>query len=407
MLRGPQLFDLFSGEPFPHPTALGADHYVPFLKSKPGELEALANMPSPVRQRLTPFIDVEVEGKGTGEPPGRSRLPRMPAHLQTIFGTQPFFLDCGSMAPGQRLRVGQGRARGEVAAAEYILVECERLRLNFVPVVRSGASPALVDLVKRTTDGGRGACLRIAIGDGAFRNGGIAAEILGWLERTRTEPAVTDLALDLRYIGVDPGFGSRHLARLLGSIPTPREWRSVIVTGTVIPPNLSGYERDSIRVLTRHEWLLWDELKRFGLERMPTFGDYGIQNPEKLVGGGPNMTANLRYSTVDSVVIVRGHAVAGDPQQYRELCKWLIDRPEFRGSGFSQGDLRIQQCADGLGTVGNQNTWRGAGASHHLHAMVEEFSARRSARQLRVTSEETISPLGESLDDGTDSEKTS
>ena len=305
MARHPQLFDLLDRPPFPHPTLLGVEHYVAILKTKQGELDALSNMTSVARKRMTRLFDVDIEGSGSGDPPARSRLPGLPEQLQVILGDQPFFLDCGTISASQEVCVGRGKARGPVPAIEYLLGECERLGLNFIPVVRPGLDARIVGLAREFSDGGRGACLRLSP-SGVILRGGPGAEINRLLEIVGIEPEDTDVVIDLRYISPDAGFGARHIARLIEGLPSISRWRSLVLAGTIIPQTLAGFSEDSIRTVIRHEWLLWNELRNFRLERLPVFADYVIQNPDRLASGGPNMKANLRYSAADSVLIVRG-----------------------------------------------------------------------------------------------------
>lgn len=86
------------------------------------------------------------------------------------------------------------------------------------------------------------------------------------------------------------------------------------------------------------------------------------------------MRANIRY-TSDNVTLVargRGAVVQEGREQYRELCRMLVDRPEFVGSAYSWGDEQIAACASGAIEPGWQNLWRGAGSSHHLRLVTEQ-----------------------------------
>ena len=56
------------------------------------------------------------------------------------------------------------------------------------------------------------------------------------------EPGITDIVLDMRYIDPDPGLETRHILRVIESLPLLAEWRSLILAGTVIPLYLNATE---------------------------------------------------------------------------------------------------------------------------------------------------------------------
>ncbi len=281
MSRSLQLFDQ---PPFPHPTRLGSAHYVPVLKTLTGEMHALENVPSAARDRMTPLVEVHMTSKGTDEAPRSSPLPGLPQAMALILRDRPFFLDFRGLSPRQEVRVGHGKARRSVPAIEYVLGECGERGLNFVPVVRPGLDARLVDLFREVTDADRGACLRLPV-SWVLSTRGFGAELVQLLDLIGMEPEVTDVVIDLQYIEPEPGFEARHIRRVLESLPHLADWRSVVLIGTVIPPNLSGFWEDHITPVARHEWRLWNELRSLGTLRLPTFGDYAIQHPTRPSGG--------------------------------------------------------------------------------------------------------------------------
>jgi hypothetical protein len=88
------------------------------------------------------------------------------------------------------------------------------------------------------------------------------------------------------------------------------------------------------------------------------------------------MRANIRYTVEQLTLVARGHGpvVQAGREQYRELCRMLIEREEFAGREFSLGDAIIEDCATGLCEPGAQALWRGAGTSHHLRQATDQVS---------------------------------
>jgi hypothetical protein len=98
------------GSAFPHPTQHGERHYVPVIKTLPGEMRALEKLAPTVWERMTPLIEVDIMMDETDKPPQRSRLPGIPVKLARIFGRRPFFLDLTWLTMRKKVqgRTGEG-----------------------------------------------------------------------------------------------------------------------------------------------------------------------------------------------------------------------------------------------------------------------------------------------------------
>ncbi len=114
------------------------------------------------------------------------------------------------------------------------------------------------------------------------------------------------------------------------------------------------------------------------LRRRPTYSDYVIAHPDPVEDqSGPaiNMTASLRYSTEDTVLIVKGVRVRENGSAlFPDLLRQLVARPEFAGQAFSRGDGWIEAAAKRDVGPGNAQKWREAGTSHHLTMITRLFA---------------------------------
>jgi hypothetical protein len=87
------------------------------------------------------------------------------------------------------------------------------------------------------------------------------------------------------------------------------------------------------------------------------------------------MSASIRYTTPESWLIVKGRNVNQYGfEQYYDLCKQLIGRPEYVGPEFSWGDEFIWKCAQETAGTGNATTWRKVGVNHHLTLVARQLS---------------------------------
>ena len=87
------------------------------------------------------------------------------------------------------------------------------------------------------------------------------------------------------------------------------------------------------------------------------------------------MSASIRYTTADHWLIVKGKNVRQYGfDQYFELCRTLVELPEYSGENFSWGDRFIMRCARGSGGPGNATTWRKVGTNHHLTLVAQQLA---------------------------------
>ena len=134
-------------------------------------------------------------------------------------------------------------------------------------------------------------------------------------------------------------------------------------------------------IVPRYEWRLYKVLvnnfKKAGL-RIPAFGDYAISHPKvlELDMRITKPSATIRYTTEDGWFIIKGENVRDKKyEQYRVLCKKLIDFKYYYGSAFSWGDNFVQECASGRGKTGNLSTWRQVGTNHHIMKVIQDIAS--------------------------------
>jgi len=147
--------------------------------------------------------------------------------------------------------------------------------------------------------------------------------------------------------------------------------------------DLSDVDAATITTLPRREWELWKTLQRRpnNLPRRDLiFGDYAITHPipKELDPRTMRMSANIRYTTTDTWLVVKGRNVRQYGfDQYFELCKELVQRQEYAGRDFSWGDGYIEDCANGIAGPGNATTWRKVGTNHHVTLVTREIANLR------------------------------
>lgn len=352
--------------------------YVPVLQSFRGELDALSTADAEVRSRIVPVIAI-VGPKNVGkEPLRRDRVRNWVKRAGDAIGTQPFFLDRVRLNPLHPV-VGSG---GKAPVLTRIGEAAGKRGLIFVPVLRMEDGVRTRKLVSNIAlENGRGLALRYRM----LGSVSSSAEPLPGLMEKRLEelslsPGAVDLLLDLEFLSEDVDVSAVALVENIDELSAVGDWRNVVLIGTSMPKSLGGgvVMEGTVGRLPRREWNLWQEIRNLAPRRIPTFGDYAIQNPDPPAmdgGGGPGLRANIRYTLSDVTVVPRGHGsvVVMGAEQYRELCRQIVGTEGFSGATYSWGDMKIAECAEG-GETGSQALWRGAGTSHHLRFVVDQIA---------------------------------
>lgn len=360
------------------PLPVDTRHYVAALQSQPGERDALQNASPDIWERMTPLLHF-VGPKTRSEPFQTQAVRGWVTRLAIAVGAHPIYLDVMRLGPTFPVSTRDG----EVAVLEYIYEASRSHGLRFMPVVWVGESTddhrrIVGDAVLRD---GHGVALRYRMRTCIPPLGtGVGDHVSAELTALGRDASEADLLVDLEYIDPDDELDPDAMAASLKQMLTVGPWRSVVILGTSIPTMMSCVDEGTVGSLPRREWELWSQLQQCDLDRMPTFGDYAIQNPHPPHdGGGPGMRANIRYTTNRETLVARGHGPFYEEgnEQYRGLCQQLVARTEFAGRAFSWGDGVIDDCAQGAVEPGAQRVWRGAGTSHHLRAVSQQLATQQ------------------------------
>jgi hypothetical protein len=361
-----------------HPVPAGRSHYVVVLQSQLGERTALANTSPTIWTHITPLIEILGPKQPDSQPYSIARIRGWVKKVSEAVGTRPCFLDTLRLPPSHSVRFGEQLQ----PALSVIYGEARKRGMEFVPVLRLGDARKTVGQIAQCAGSdGRGIALRYRLLGAASADGRTTATVIRKaLDAVEAEPSGTDLILDMEFLPEDVEVDPEDLAHAVDDLAAAGDWRSVVLIGCSMPSSLGGgvVPEGTIGRLPRHEWLLWLALQRLQPSRLPTFGDYAVQNPRPPLEdqpSGPGQRANIRYTTDEATLVPRavGPVIQHGPEQYRELCQLLVAQPEFAGPEFSWGDRVIADCANGTHDPGWQTQWRAAGTSHHLNHVVHQL----------------------------------
>jgi hypothetical protein len=345
-------------------------HYVPVLKGKRGEFDALAGLADAHRPGLTPLIEViPVPWDWTNDIPTKplgEHLKSTVDRLATSWGgKQPVWLDTLWLEPGDTV---SGKP-----ALEHLFDEA-RGHLHALPVGGPGRDTAHTQSIAaiQATDQ-RGAVLRLDpedLGDPTA----LTAAVTGWLQTVGVTAPAVDLVVDFGAIdsALAPSI-TLAASAIIPTLPYLNDWRTFTLVSGGFPVNLSEIKTDSIHRLARCDWTLWQTVISRNPPRLPAFGDYGIGHPE-LTELDPRIirpTAAIRYTADDEWVIVKRRSTQHGFDQFQTASATVLSQPEWEGKAHCGGCSFIDACAAG-GPTGNLTTWRRVGTLHHLtHTAVQ------------------------------------
>jgi hypothetical protein len=354
-------------------------HYVPILKWKLGEYQALARLESSVKDRVTPLIELPAVGYDFEN----SRVAKsLDDHLKDFgrrlkakWASRTCFVDTKNIASSERMADG-------THPLERVMQLARTEGCTAIPVVALSSdadyrrAAALSDLLD-----GNGAAIRLQLED--FDRPHFADDIARCLDELTVGISEADLIVDLcdqHFLPVTVFV--QTLRASLQRLPTLNRWRTFTVAGSSYPKTLADI--GATAMVPRREWALYRELVRqIGHEsRIPTFGDYAVAHPDpveldmRLI----KPFAKLRYTTPEDWYIAKGRAVRTSGfDQYRAMCDAVVRQPFFDGAAFSDGDRYIAECAAGTETTGNLTTWVWVSSNRHITRVVADLSTFHGA----------------------------
>lgn len=334
--------------------------YVPILKSKQGERQALGGISDAVKDKLVPLLEVD------SVPEDRDLDHHCTLNLSPVaqtWGTErPLFLDPWLVA-------AESSTTG-IDGAEFAFRHAASTGLTFVPVTGLRRSP--LEIAAAVGHSGLGICLRVEEED--LESPTLAQDLDDFLASHGKSHDAADIVIDLSAITGERVARIRGLFRTYTTaFPNLMRWRTVTIAASAFPRNMSAAQGNGATCIDRVEWLAWLGLyqTRGDLLRLPMFGDYAIQHPELMEGYDPRFmppSANIRYTVDNQWLILKGQSVrrVSGVTQYPALAANLMGRREFMGVGHCAGCADIQRCANGAAGMASGAPWRRIGTVHHL-----------------------------------------
>lgn len=350
--------------------------YVPALRWRQGEYQALLRLAPAVKERIVPFLTIPpVEFDFELQQPKKSvheHVHPFVARYQKKWGSYPAWI---ALDP----EIAAGRMNGLLHVFDYIFDGLRPTGSLAIPALPLAADSAELNAAARAASlDGRGAAVQLRLED--LMAGNPRKAIVNLAVALGIDLNELDVIIDLRAPNFEPyaAFASALIAALkrLGNL---HEVRTLVLVGTAMVSSFAQIAKGSDEI-PRHDWLFFRTL----LGILPSgmrgllYGDHTIVHPEFTAQDMRMVkpSGKIVYTGPDIYATRKGSAFRGNEAQMHGHCHAITTEPRFvfRGSGFSHGDAYIQDCANGKVGTGNQTTWKWVAINHHITTVVDDLA---------------------------------
>jgi len=342
--------------------------YVPCLRWKQGEYQAVSRLSDTVKKTLTPLIETPEIGWDFEEEKVKKTIDEHLApfakRVHDKWGKSPCFIDMKLVSDYKRMENGEH-------PTTFIFDKLQKMKCFAIPVTSIDRDEIYQKKVKNilTNNKSVGICFRITIEQAAKST--FKSSLDSLLAKLKVKASESHFVLDLvtpNFVPLD-GF-AKLIQVIVGRLPYLTNWCTFSIIGTSFPETMGSIKK-GLTVVPRYEWQLYKELITNFMEtnlRLPSFGDYSISHPDVLQMDMRLVkpAATIRYTIDDSWCIVKGTSFRDNPRQYYELSRNLEKSSYYYGSNFSFGDKHIKKCAEKKVSSGNLPMWRQVGMNHHI-----------------------------------------
>ena len=350
-----------------------SNHYVPFLKWRQSEYQALFKLKKEIKDLITPYIimppiEYDFEEKRLKKTI-QEHIEPMPKRLKDKWGSRLALLDFHDS-------IEQGIMDNGENVIKYVYTKSLAMGCKLIPVISFEKSKwYLTEIKSIISTQNCGLALRLFLEDLDKPN--INGEIDQVLEMFDLNINNIDLIIDLKTPDKFEPYAlfSNLIFMKVNKINNIKSYRSFVIAAHSL--NLREIKQPG-GLFTRHEWMLYPYLIKKFKDKLPTFGDYTTDNIEFL----PPMdmrkvspSAKLIYTLPQHWQVLKAKAFRGNEIQMVSLCTNIVSLPGYKGVPFSDGDKRIHDTANGKANYGNLGTWKQVAINHHMTKVVHQLSS--------------------------------
>ena len=351
--------------------------YIPALRWRQGEYQALLKLNEAAKNQIVPLITIpDVEFDFEAREPKKSvhdHVHPFAERYSKKWGFRPAWVALDQEIATKRMDDGSH-------VLDYVFRGLRSHSATAVPALPLVADSALIAATRRViASGGQGCGILVRLEDLMAR--GASQSIIKLASTLQIALNESDLILDMRAPNYQP-YGA-FAAALISNLPrlgNLMDYRNFILIGTAIPESLVKISIGTDEI-PRHDWLFYRELLQRlpkGVRR-PNYGDYTTVHPNfeakdmRLI----KPAGKIVYTTDGTWATRKGGSFRDDPDQMHTHCQEILRDPrfKFRGPNFSFGDAYISDCAAENVSSSNLTRWKQVSINHHMTAVVDDLAS--------------------------------
>jgi hypothetical protein len=348
--------------------------YVPSLRWRQGEYQALFRLSNPVKDRIVPFITIpEIEFDFEEWRPKKSvqeHVCPFAGRYKEKWGRRPAWVAVHKSIVDKPMDDGRD-------IYTYVFDELRAFEAHAIPAIPLDADAVIVRAVGAILKKEKqGVAISVRLEDLMKPDPKTLVQMLA--STLGSELSDTDLIVDLGAPNFEPyGVFAGALVGALGKLGDLNPFRNLVLIGTAIPETFRDIAKGADEI-PRHDWLFYQALLASLPKhtRRPNFGDYTIVNPSftpidmrKVKSAG-----KVVYTTARSWAVRKGGAFRDNPKQMHDHCAAIVGAGIFKGAGYSSGDDYIAKCALRQKGPSNQPWWKYVTINHHITHVVDDLA---------------------------------
>jgi Beta protein len=327
-----------------------AYRYVPMMKTKAGETDALQNSSPTLRAKAMPLLHV-----------CETVSPKFAKQLGAAWNGPLTGLD-GSF---------NYQRSGSTATFSSLLSALRNEGVLCMPSLGL-ADPQPYQQVARSLVDENGLIIKSSLAN--------LSAVAGFISTNALAPDDVDLVIDLKHVAaIDiPTFAGYVISVLNQNAPQLASLRTVTLAAAAAPKDHSSLAYGA-NVLPRTDWQLWSIVSNNVSFRLD-YGDYLTGHPDLTEPPGvamANATVSARYTLDNDWLVIKGRSTSGpygQPMgvQYMAHAGVIVSHAGFGGVG-AWADNQISQAASGAPKMGSRQKWAGFAANRHVELVANRM----------------------------------
>lgn len=351
--------------------------YLPILKWRQGEYQALLRLESKIKKSLYPlFVVPPIEYDFESKKPKKTAQEHIEPLVDRI--EKKWGLGLASIQLHDSLH--NELMDDGTSVFVHVFNQLLSSKTTLQPVIILDDDKVYIDtLVEYSKKKNCGLIIRVnfeSLADSKFID-----KLNNWTSEYKLNKSDIDIIIDYdnkaEYFPYEKlTFVTKHL---ILNIVEAENYRAIYLAGTTL--DFSSVATKSTVLQERNCWKFYKYFYKNTASKIPNLGfaDYAIEPP----AFAPTLdmrkikpAARIIYSTEDFWAISKGTAFRDNPAQMYEMChNFVYKSGYFISKDLSNGDKKIYECANRQCKNGSLTTWKEAGTSHHISFIVQQLSS--------------------------------